>query len=97
MDKSWTGLNGLEQEDLAIGLSAGTIYDRTQEHLVTADMAVVYLRRRLLENVKLVKSGQPAIGSTIGDLRAVASPEATVPEGTDWREIATCNSKLAVA
>ena len=97
MDRSWTGLRGIEQEDLAIGLSAGVIYDRTLENLVTADMAVVYVRRRMLDNVKLVKSGQPAIGSMIGDLRAVASPEATVGEGTDWREIALCNRELAVA
>lgn len=97
MDQSWTGLRGIEQEDAAIGLSPGPIYDRSQEHLVTADMAVVYVRRRLLENIKLVKSGQPAIGCMISDLRSVASPEATVRERTDWREIATCNRELAVA
>jgi len=97
MHENWTGLGGIEQEDVAIGLSSGTIYDRTQEHLVAADLAVVHVRRRLLENVKLVKAGQPAIGSMISDLRAVASPEAVVPDGTDWREIALFNHELSVA
>ena len=97
MHHSWSGLHGIEQEDVAIGLSVGAIYDRAHEHLVPADMAVVYVRRRLLENVKLVKSGQPPIGSMIQDLRTVASPEATVPEGTDWRDIAAFNRELAVA
>ena len=97
MHQNWSGLNGIEQEDAAIGLSVGPIYDRTQEHLVPADMAVVYVRRRLLESVKLVKSGQPPIGSMIADLRTVASPEATVPEGTDWRDIASFNRETAVA
>jgi hypothetical protein len=97
MQQNWTGLAGIEQEDVAIGLSVGAIYDRTKEHLVAADLPVVYVRRRLLQNAKLVKSGQPAIGSMISDLRSVASPEVIVPEGTDWRTIAKVNQEFSVA
>lgn len=88
MDVNWSGLRGLEQEDAAIGLSYGPIFDRSEENLVTADLAVVRLRRRLLEAVALVSDGNPALGAFIEDLEAVAAPDEDVPVGTDWRSLA---------
>ncbi len=88
MHTNWSGLHGLEQEDAAIGLSCGPIYDRASEHLVAADMAVVRVRRRLLQAAQMVKEGQPALGAAIEDLTMVAAPDVDVPAETDWRTIA---------
>lgn len=88
MDRNWSGFRGIEQEDAAIGLSYGPIFDRSKENLVAADLAVVRIRRRLLEAAALVKSGEPAIGAHIADLSRVAAPDVDVPVGTDWRTIA---------
>src|SRR3546814_247887 len=82
MNINWTGMRGIEQEDAAIGLSYGPIFDRSTENLVTADLAVVRLRRRLLEASRLVKDGNPALGAFIGDLSAVAAPDEDVATGT---------------
>ena len=95
MDLSWTGLRGLEQEDGAIGLSYGPIYDRTKEHLVAADIAVVGVRRRLLQAAEMVKAGHPAVGAFIADLTKVAAPDVDVPVGTDWRTVAPFHHAFA--
>ncbi len=88
MDINWSGLKGLEQEDAAIGLSYGPIFDRTNENLVTADLAVVRLRRRILEASQMVKEGSPALGAFISDMSCVAAPDEDVTAGTDWRTLA---------
>lgn len=97
MDQNWTGFRGIEQEDAAIGLSYGPIFDRTKENLVTADLAVVRVRRRLLEAAQLVKEGRDAIGSQIADLTAVAAPDVDVPEGDDWRTVAPFHHEFSVS
>ena len=48
MAQDWGGLGGVEKEDAIMSLSMGPIFDRTREHLVAADQAVVRLRRRLV-------------------------------------------------
>lgn len=97
MDLNWSGLNGIEQEDAAIGLSYGPIFDRTKEHLVAADLAVVRIRRRLLEVAQTVKAGGTALGAFLPDLTAVAAPDVDVPLGTDWRTLAPFHHELAEA
>ena len=97
MHSNWTGFRGIEQEDAAIGLAYGSIYDRTKEHLVAADVAVVRLRRRLLQAAQMIKSGAPALGSQIEDLTAVAAPDVDVPVGTDWRTVAPFHHELSEA
>jgi len=62
MKRNWTGFRGLEQEDAIMSLSMGPVLDRTKEHLVAADQAVVRLRRRVLDNIKLIEDGGDAIG-----------------------------------
>jgi phthalate 4,5-dioxygenase oxygenase subunit len=49
--RSYTGIRGIREEDLAVQESMGEIYDRSQEHLGSADLAVIAMRRRLLEAV----------------------------------------------
>ena len=63
MKGDWGGLGGVEKEDAIISLSMGPIFDRTQEHLVAADQAVVRLRRRLLDCVKMVEAGEEPLGA----------------------------------
>jgi len=88
MGRSWTGLHGIEIEDVAIGLSYGPLYDRAKEHLVPADQAVVRLRRRLMECVRLVEAGEPPLGAMIEDMTRVGAPDRIVEEGTRWQDLA---------
>lgn len=97
MDLNWSGLRGIEQEDAAIGLSYGAIFDRSKENLVAADLAVVRLRRRLLQVAQMVKAGAPAVGAFSADMTAVAAPDVDVPVGTDWRTLAPFHYEFAEA
>ncbi len=87
MKENWTGLSGIEQEDAVLAISMGPIVDRSKEHLVPADSAVVRLRRRLLESVRLVEQGQEPIGNQLADLCHVrALADTVIGAEDDWRE-----------
>lgn len=88
MGANWTGLRGIEVEDATIGLSYGPIFDRSKENLVPADLAVVRIRRRLMDCIRLVESGEPPIGVMLADMREVSAPDEVVGPDTNWRDIA---------
>jgi len=97
MRTNWTGLRGLEQEDAVISISMGPIMDRTQEHLVAADRAVMRLRRRILENIRRVKDGGDAIGAMLPDLSRLVATDIDLPAGARWQDAATGNIELESA
>lgn len=78
MSESWTGYSGIEQEDVILAISMGTIVDRSKETLVSADAAVVRLRRRLLDSVERSQAGQAPIAHGVEDLSGVAALADTV-------------------
>jgi phthalate 4,5-dioxygenase len=86
MARDWGGLGGVEKEDAIMSLSMGPIFDRTQEHLVAADQAVVRLRRRLLDCVKLVEDGKEPLGATMADLTNV-SCTSDAPLNAPWQSV----------
>ena len=96
MKENWTGLRGVEVEDASIGLSQGPLYDRSREHLVPADQAVVRVRRVLLDAVKAVAEGRqpPALGL---DLSGVGACDALVEEGAAWQDLLPSHRQTAAA
>jgi phthalate 4,5-dioxygenase len=87
MQTSWTGFNGLEQEDAVISLSMGPVFDRSIEHLVAADRALGSLRRLLLRAAdRLEKGGTLALPE---DLTDVGAPDVFIrkAERSKWREL----------
>jgi len=87
MDKSFTGFSGIEQEDAVLSISMGPIVDRTKEHLVAADRAVMQLRARLLESVRRCQAGEDPIGVHIEDYSNVVSLiDTTIPKGGRWQK-----------
>lgn len=55
--KSFTGLIGFGVQDCAIQESMGPIVDRSIEHLLNNDLAIVKIRRLLLETLKELEGG----------------------------------------
>lgn len=96
MKENWTGLRGVEVEDAAIGLSQGPLYDRSREHLVPADQAVVRVRRVLLDAVKRVAENQqpPALGL---DLRGVSACDRELVDGTAWQDLIPSHRSIVTA
>jgi phthalate 4,5-dioxygenase len=61
-DGSWTGIEGFSNQDMACQETMGPIADRTQEHLGTSDIAIIRMRRRMLDAVRAFQAGEPLIG-----------------------------------
>jgi len=97
MNQSWTGLWGIQREDAVMALAAGPILDRTKEHLVAADQAVVRLRRRMMDAVRAVEAGNAPPGLHLTDLTKVQARDQDVPPGVPWQELAREHYDFAVA
>jgi phthalate 4,5-dioxygenase oxygenase subunit len=84
----WTGIQGFTNQDMACQESMGPITDRTQEHLGTSDIAIIRMRRRMLEAVKRFQSGEPLIGHdpTI-DWGRVKSEQLIMPVHQPWQSL----------
>jgi phthalate 4,5-dioxygenase len=82
--ETFTGIDGINQQDRAIQESMGPIVDRTRENLGPADRAVVATRRLLLEAVDTVERGGDPRGTGPEYYEARAA-EAVLPRNADWR------------
>jgi phenylpropionate dioxygenase-like ring-hydroxylating dioxygenase large terminal subunit len=83
--ENYTGIQGINTQDHAIQESMGPIVDRTKEHLVPTDRAVITARNILLRAAKTVQEGgdPPGVADTYWGIRAI---EDIVPPGMDWRD-----------
>jgi nitrite reductase/ring-hydroxylating ferredoxin subunit len=85
---SYTGIQGIGQQDMAVTESMGAIYDRSREHLGTTDAAVIRMRRMLIKAAKDLAAGiePPALE---GDFASIRSAEKILEPGEDWRALGT--------
>jgi phthalate 4,5-dioxygenase len=92
MRSSWTGFDGIEQEDAILAMSMGPILDRTKEHVVAADRAVIHLRARLLESVRQNEDGLDPVGlgARVADVRSL--PDTVVPTDGRWQALVPGNA-----
>jgi phthalate 4,5-dioxygenase oxygenase subunit len=88
MNETWSGLAGLVPEDASIGVSMGPIVERHKETLVAADAAVVRLRVRLLESIRLSEAGEDPLGLAIPDYSKVRSlADTAIPKTGRWQDL----------
>jgi phenylpropionate dioxygenase-like ring-hydroxylating dioxygenase large terminal subunit len=71
--QSYTGIKGISEQDMAVQESMGPIVDRTQEHLGTADTAIIAYRRLLLRLAKNLQQGQEPVAAHRPDTYRVRS------------------------
>jgi hypothetical protein len=76
---SYTGLRGLGIQDCAIQESMGPIEDRTKEHLLIGDSAIVKIRQLLLQTLKDMEAGKPLPGIDPASFRGVRSTRYEAP------------------
>jgi phthalate 4,5-dioxygenase oxygenase subunit len=86
---SWSGLRGTQNEDFAMSESMGPLYDRTKEHLGTSDVAVIRMRRRMLDAVRaFVADGALPPGLDRPVVYAqVRAQEKMVPIDAPWQPV----------
>ena len=95
MNTSFAGFSGIEQEDAVLAVSMGPIVDRTKEHMVPADRAVVHLRARLLESIRRAAEGGDPIGLRVEDFSGVHSLiDTTVRKNESWQRLLPGNMEL---
>ena len=91
--RSYTGLKGLGVQDCALQESMGPIEDRTQEHLLPCDAAIVKIRRLLLQAVRDNAAGKPIPGLDPASFR-VRSTRYEAPKDAPFVETMKRNIRL---
>ncbi len=87
MDTSWTGFSGgIYIEDAAVIGSMGAIADRSGEHLVPGDKAIIRARRLLLEAAKAVAEGKEPRGLST-DFKGLSAFDGDLPANQDWHQL----------
>ena len=100
--ESYTGIDGVSEQDACIQDSQGRIADRTAEHLGPTDMGVIRFRRLILEAARALepasRPGRPAhpeayrvrsAGAVApSDVPLAAVMRAASATSTDWRRSA---------
>ncbi len=61
--RSFTGIKGLAMQDSGIQESQGAMHDRSREHLVASDLAIIRIRNYLLDAVRAQHDGLPPPGT----------------------------------
>jgi phthalate 4,5-dioxygenase oxygenase subunit len=86
---SHSGIVGANLQDIAVEESMGPIYDRTKEHLGTSDIAVIRMRRLLIDAARaLQEKGATPIGlGTDVHLEHIRAEEAMIPKSDPWEPI----------
>jgi phenylpropionate dioxygenase-like ring-hydroxylating dioxygenase large terminal subunit len=83
---SFTGIPGVNTQDLAVQESMGPIYDRTKEHLGTTDVAVIAARRLLLDAARDVQAGRDPLGADGGSSDSIRPAERLIPASVAWHD-----------
>jgi phthalate 4,5-dioxygenase oxygenase subunit len=82
--ETFTGIDGINQQDRAVQESMGPIVDRTRENLGPGDRAVVVTRKLLLEAIDSVQRGEVPRGVS-PSYYEVRAAEAVLPKSENWR------------
>jgi phthalate 4,5-dioxygenase oxygenase subunit len=83
--ETFTGIEGINAQDVAVQESMGYIVDRSRENLTRSDMAIVHARRLLLQATRTVSDGgdPPGVGESYYHVRAI---ERILPPNVKWRD-----------
>jgi len=87
--ESFSGIHGINMEDIAVHESMGPIYDRSKEHLGASDLAVIHFRRQMIEAAEEFS----ASGKTPRELRTpfaysqLRTGEGMVPHTERWQVV----------
>lgn len=83
--RSYTGIEGIATQDQAMTESMGPIMDRTAEHLGSADVMVIRVRRRLLRALRAFGgNGTPPPGVDAPDVYRQRAGGVVLPTDADW-------------
>lgn len=87
--ENFSGMTGVNIEDLAVQESMGALFDRSTEHLGASDIPVIRMRRLMLDAVKrFAETGEPPIGLTEPvPYHKLFAEEKIIPIGEPWQTV----------
>ena len=83
--KTFTGIVGINTQDIGLQEGMGPICDRTKEHLGTTDRAVIVARQLLLEALDELKAGRATRALDPATYRNVRAVDMFTEKDVDWR------------
>jgi hypothetical protein len=86
--RSYTGIKGIGEQDMACQETMGPIYDRTQEHLGTSDTAIIQMRRLLLKLAQDLEAGREPLAAQVPEAYKVRSTSFLLEHDGDWTAVA---------
>jgi phthalate 4,5-dioxygenase oxygenase subunit len=84
--QTFTGIEGINTQDMALQEGMGPVVDRSKEHLGTSDRAIIAMRQLLLEALDAVERGEEPRGLDPQTYRRVRAVDKMVPLDIPWRE-----------
>jgi phenylpropionate dioxygenase-like ring-hydroxylating dioxygenase large terminal subunit len=88
--KSYSGIPGIRQQDMAVTETMGPIYNRSNEHLGTSDSMIIRTRRRWINAAKAHRDhGILPPGVDQPEMYRKRSGEVILPRNLDWWEGST--------
>jgi hypothetical protein len=83
--KSYSGIPGIRQQDMAVTESMGPIFDRSSEHLGTTDALIIRTRRRMINAARaLEEQGIVPPGVDNPDVYRQRSGGVLLPREVNW-------------
>ncbi|HEX5368433.1 MAG TPA: Rieske 2Fe-2S domain-containing protein [Dehalococcoidia bacterium] len=87
---TYSGIQGIAQQDMAVTESMGIVMDRTNEHLGTSDKAIIRMRRMLIQAAKDLAAGIEPLGLDPAlPYTSIRSAERNIAVEDDWRKLGT--------
>jgi phthalate 4,5-dioxygenase len=84
--QTFTGIEGINTQDMALQEGMGPIVDRSKEHLGTSDRAIIAMRQLLQEALDASERGEAPRGLDPQTYRTVRAVDKMVPLDIPWRE-----------
>jgi nitrite reductase/ring-hydroxylating ferredoxin subunit len=83
---SYSGMVGMNVQDIALQEGMGAICDRSKEHLAYSDAIIIAQRRLLFAGIDAVARGESPQALDPAVYRAVRGYDRVLPAGADWRD-----------
>ena len=94
-DRTFSGISEFWAQDAAPQLSMGEICDRTEEHLGTSDLAIIAVRKRLLnEALALAERGEAPAEIEKPEVYQVRADALLIPAEQSWLEASERRRKV---
>ena len=84
--QTFSGIRGINTQDMALQEGMGPIVDRSKEILGTSDKAIVTMRRLLLEATRAVERGERPKGADPATHRNIRPHDRVITSDSNWRE-----------